>query len=174
MAPKWAWLLHSLLSGGENDSLDHSKTQIHPAYIMRYKLAVLVMVGLLSSPCLAQSSGCLPADDDAEQLKFYARALVSSTDPERIGLRNTLGLGALDSNKVVPVTDARSCAKVVSGLNLYRQTPSQVRRVHVVAMVRDGFMVFEPAPSGPQPASEWKPVYVLTKTFAVRTFVLAF
>jgi hypothetical protein len=134
-------------------------------------LSCIVCAGLAAN---AQSAGCLPSDVDTADLMYYARTLVSATDPERIGLRNALGFGALDSNKVVTVTDARTCAKVIDGLNAALQTPSRVRRVHVVAMVKDGFMVFEPAPSGPQPANEWKPAYVLTKTFTVRGSVLAF
>lgn len=141
---------------------------------MRYRIRIVAMSVLLSSASYAQSSGCLPADVDAVRLNAMARKLVSSTDSEVVRLRTVTGIGALDSNEVVAVTDSRKCLRAIDGANTYLQTPGRVRRVHLVALANIGFLLFEPAPSGPQPASEWKSVFVVTKTFAIRTAVEAF
>jgi hypothetical protein len=126
---------------------------------------------LLLSAQAAQSqttSTCLPADSDAVEFRSNVRELVTAVDPDRIAIRNQLGLKAMDSTRVVFVTDNTTCNKVASGLNTAFETPGLVRQLYVVAV---GTM-FAAADPG-HPMGEWLGTSSLDNKFKFKATVLS-
>lgn len=100
---------------------------------MWYILA-LGMVGLLAPGAVAdaETSGCLPSDDEATSLLSYAVELATSSDPEIVATREDYGILAVPESDVELVTDGQTCKKAAreykSAIGLSGQAPD----VHVV------------------------------------------
>jgi hypothetical protein len=107
--------------------------------------AVVCLLVMHAKPALGQS-GCLPTDSTALYFRTFAREFVSRTDPNAVLIRSGSIFRVTDSTKVVLVTNATTCARVVTGFNTNRRTPGATRRLHVVDMNKQGYLIFEPLP----------------------------
>ena len=101
-------------------------------------------------------TSCLPNSTAGLALRGYVRELVSTTDTQRIRLRNHLGLSKLDSTKVVLVSSASICTSVAGGINGALQTPGLIRQLYVVQAGR----VFAAQDPGHPAAEHWPTVVV--------------
>ncbi|MES3033663.1 MAG: hypothetical protein V4813_06665 [Gemmatimonadota bacterium] len=128
----------------------------------------------LASTADGQTNACLPRDDDALRLLGFARDLASATDAAESKVRTNVGLTLIDTTKVVRESDARACANAIAGINTDLNTPGQARAIHLVKLSTQGYLAFVPALAGAFPGSEYNPIFVLTKSGAVRTKILAF
>jgi hypothetical protein len=138
---------------------------------MRSIYAVLLLVFGIAQQSFGQS-GCLPADSTALYFRSFAREFVTRTDPDGVSTRNSSIFRPTDSTKVVLVSSAATCTKVVSGFNANRGTPGMARRLHVVDMNKQGYFIFEPIPPPAIPNTSWAIAFSMTKTFAVRTIFI--
>jgi hypothetical protein len=133
--------------------------------------AGILAVGMLVAGCstaLGQGpTQCRPPDVESTRLLSYVRKLVTTVDPERVALRTSLGLTAMDSLQVTLVTAKQVCAKAVQGMNQALKTGNLPRLVHVVTVGTD-FAVRDPD----APAGEYLPTMFLDKKFKYKSSVL--
>lgn len=127
---------------------------------MRYRLIPVLLIGV-TRPAAAQ---CRTPDRDTALLQTYFRRLVVTTDPQKVGVRNRLGLHAMDSTRVVAVTDPQVCARALVGLNEAMGTPARARRIDVVA-VGDDYAVRDLSGA----PGERRPTIILDRSFRRRT-----
>lgn len=114
------------------------------------------------------SSSCRASDTDAQRLLSYVRQLVATTDPTRTPLRTSLGLKAIDSSRVVMVTDNAVCNKVAQGINTAQGTPNLIRQLYVLD-VGTSYAAQDPT----HPSGEWWPIVTLDNKYKVLGVVLA-
>lgn len=127
-------------------------------------------------PCalVSQASSCRALGDDGVRLRSAARAFVGSTDSSDVAFRAGLGFSAMDSTRVVEQTDTRTCGKIATAVNAFLNTPGRARSVHVVALVNNGYFAFDPDAPPLKSPSEWRPIFVVSKQFAVLKAINAF
>jgi hypothetical protein len=114
-------------------------------------------------------SGCIPPDSNALYFRRYVRAFVTRTDPDGVTLRARSIFRITDSTKVVLVTSATTCTKVVTGFNANRGTPGMPRRLYVVDVNKLGYFIHEPLPPPTTPNTSPDIAFSMTKTFVVST-----
>lgn len=102
------------------------------------------------------------------EFRSYVRELVSTADPNRIGIRNHLGFKSMDSTRVLFVTDDATCNNVALGLNAAFATPGLVRQLYVVAV---GTLYAAADPTNPM--GEWLGTHSLDNKFKFKATVLA-
>jgi hypothetical protein len=113
------------------------------------------------------SSTCRTADPDGLRFRTFVRRVVSSSDPVLVQVRTDLGLRAMDSTRVVFVTDNTVCNKAALGINAAQGT-AYVRQMYVVA----AGTVYAAQDPG-HPSGEWWPTVTLDNKFKVLGVVLA-
>jgi hypothetical protein len=92
------------------------------------------------------SSGCLPADTTRAPARLaYLKDLVSSSDSDRVGHRQDLGLPRMNASKVVLVTKQRDCQNAVTALNNLRNESGKVRQIWLYMLGTSGYAVDDPS-----------------------------
>lgn len=120
-------------------------------------------------PAHAQTaSTCRASDANAVRLLSYVRQLVTSADPVRVQVRDSLGLPATRSSNVSLVTDNRVCAEVAQGVNAATGTSGLTRQLYVLKVGS-----YYAAQDPDHPSGEWWPTVSLDKQFHVLGVVLA-
>lgn len=137
-------------------------------------LAMLLLPGEDRRPsapptrAMALASTCKASDASALVLRSYLRTLVSTSDPERVALRNGIGLVASDSSKVMLVTTSRICDNVGTGINTAFKTPNLARSLYVFS-VGQSYVAQDPV----HPAGQWMPLIVVNSKYVYQGSVLA-
>lgn len=102
-------------------------------------------------------------------MRSFLRELAVTTQADLVQLRDSLRLKALDSTKVVLVTDNVICAKAAAGLNAHLGTPNLIRQLHVAKFGSD-FAIKDPD----NPEGEgWWPTITLDAKFKYKSSVLS-
>jgi hypothetical protein len=133
---------------------------------MHHKRQLLLAIPFVCSGALHAQSGCLPADSTALQVRDFARGFIASTEPAEAAQRDSSIFRATDTTKVVILTSAATCAKVVEGYNAKFGTPGAVRRLYVIDVNKTGFFVYEPQVLPPNLLA-YTAVYSMTKRFVL-------
>jgi hypothetical protein len=95
----------------------------------------LFIAACAGRPLSAQTATCLgTADDSSVRLRTYLRTLVSGSDESSVQMRAALGIATMDPAKVSVVTDARTCPKILTGVNSALKTPTVSRSMYVYAI----------------------------------------
>jgi hypothetical protein len=132
-------------------------------------LVVAAFCALGSTSASAQAgSTCRAADPDGLRFRSFIRQVVTSSDSLMIQARTTLGLRAMDSTRVVFVTDNVVCNKVAQGINTAQATPNLTRQLFVVSA---GTVYAAQDPS--HPSGEWWPTVTLDNKYKVLAVLLA-
>jgi hypothetical protein len=92
----------------------------------------------------------------------YFRDLLTTTDPARAAVRDSLGLTKTTASKVNLVTKAATCTSAVTALNAQRREPNTVRQVWVCTLGND-FAVEDPALV--VAPGEYRPIYLFSSKF---------
>ncbi len=118
------------------------------------KLRFMTMTGLLlvaavtsaqvSSVRGGASSQCLGPDEGSAALINWDKALITSTIPNLAALRDSAGLGGVDTSSVVLVTDPTTCASAASAVDKIMGVRSSGRLVYVVQAGTQRFTVKDP------------------------------
>ena len=131
-------------------------------------VVLAVMLGACAPlPANAQSgSGCRAADTVVvpEHLTYF-KDLLSTNDPARAAVRDSLGLAKTAVSKISLVTTTATCTSAVTALNTRRGEPNTVRQVWVYKLGND-FAVEDPALT--VPASEYRPIYLFSGSFVYK------
>ena len=129
---------------------------------------VLAVTAFAVSTAQAQTgSTCRPVDSDGLRFRTFVRRVVTSSDPVLVQVRTNLGLRAMDSTRVVFVTDNTVWNKAAQGINTAQGT-NYVRQMYVVT-AGTVYAVQDPG----HPAGEWWPTVTLDNKFKVLGLVLA-
>jgi hypothetical protein len=136
---------------------------------MRASILLIAKLLLASTESLLGQSGCIPADSTALYFRSFVRRFVTLRDSESALIRSGSIFRVTDSSKVVIMSNATTCARVVVGFNLNRGTPGRTRRLHVVDVNKQGYFVYEPSPPPAIASTSWRGAYSMTKTFVVST-----
>lgn len=134
------------------------------------RLIALVAACMVATiPANAQTaSTCRASDANAVRLLGYVRQLVTSADPVRVRVRDSLGLPATSSSNVSLVTDNLVCDKVAQGVNAATGTSGLTRHLYVLKVGP-----YYAAQDPDHPSGEWWPTVSLDKQFHVLGVVLA-
>lgn len=133
----------------------------------RFILTALI-VSLSATAADAQTSSCRAVDDHSNVMLGALRTLVTTTDPIRMQIRDTLGLSPTAPANVVVELDKRICDKIVAGMNSQLRTVGLARRLYVIKVGTDY------AASDPDHLSgEWMPVVTFDKTGKFKGVILA-
>ena len=137
---------------------------------VRARLFALFALGIVTTTTThgQAASSCLAQSADGLAFRGYVRELVSTTDTQRIRLRNHLGLSKMDSTEVVLVSSATICTSVAGGINGALQTPGLIRQLYVVQAGR----VFAAQDPG-HPAGEHWPTVVVDARYRFINAVMA-
>lgn len=130
-------------------------------------LAAFSTLGWTSASAQAAST-CRVADADGIRFRSFIRQVVTSSDTLMVQARTTLGLRAMDSTRVVFVTDNVVCNKVAQGINTAQATPNLARELFVVSA---GTLYAAQDPS--HPSGEWWPTVTLDNKYKVLAVLLA-
>jgi hypothetical protein len=135
-----------------------------PLAIIVLALSVQACAPLMLS---AQSgSGCRAADTvKVPEHLTYFRDLLTTTDPARVAVRDSLGLSKTTTSKINLVTKASTCTSAVTALNTQRGEPNIARQVWVYTLGSD-FGVEDPALS--VAPGEYHPIYLFTSRFVYK------
>lgn len=125
-----------------------------PVPVIRgFPAPMVLLVSLLTEACAtgiaaqAATSGCRAASADQVRTSrrlSYLKDLVSSSDPDHVQSRQTLGIPSMSSAKVKLVTRQQDCLAAVTAMNTYREEPGTVRQVWVYALGTAGYAVDDP------------------------------
>jgi hypothetical protein len=141
---------------------------------MRYILSTIagVLAALSAEQAGAQASSCQPAGPPLTTLLNFARSFVAPApdDSMELARRNRLGITSTRAQDVAAVSNSRTCSRVVDGINAHLGTPGTARRFHVVQLGREGYMAYDEYPL-PVGLLTYRPVYLLTRSFSVRTTI---
>jgi hypothetical protein len=132
-------------------------------------LVLAAYSALGSTSASAQTaSTCRVADADGLRFRSFIRQVVTSSDSLMVQARTTLGLRAMDSTRVVFVTDNVVCSRVARGINTAQTTPNMTRQLFVVSA---GTVYAAQDPS--HPSGEWWPTVTLDNKYKVLAVLLA-
>lgn len=135
---------------------------------MRKYLAALALSALAMNIGSAQSSStCRPSDADGIRFRSFVRTVVSSSDPWMVQARTHLGLKAMDSTRVVFVTDNAICNRAAQGINTAQATPNLVRQLFVV-VVGNVYATVDPG----HPSGEWWVTVTLDNKYKLMALLL--
>jgi hypothetical protein len=95
------------------------------------------------------TSGCRPADTRYVPRRLsYFHDLLTTTDPARVPVRDSLQLAGVKASQIKLVTTTSICTRAVSALNAQRQEPGKVRQVWVYTL-GSNYAVEDPADQEP-------------------------
>ena len=94
--------------------------------------------------------------------------MVVATDTGTVNLRTWLGLTAMDSSLVVPVTTTSICNSVALGMNTAYKTSGLVRQLYVIKLGTH-YVAQDPG----HPSDEWWPAVALDSVYHVTGTVLS-
>jgi hypothetical protein len=97
----------------------------------------------------------------------YVTQLVTSADPVRVQIRNSLGLPATNASKVSLVSDNTVCNKIAQSLNTATGTSGLTRQLYVIKVGS-----YYAAQDPDHPSGEWVPTVSLDKLYHVLGVVL--
>ena len=122
---------------------------------------MLTMIAWAPPSLVAQSSGCRPADTVAVPRRLsYFRDLLTTTDPARVAVRDSLGLSATNVNKINLVTKNSTCVNAVNAMNTQRQQSGKVRQVWVYTL-GNNYAVEDPADQEP---GQYRLIYLFSNS----------
>ena len=133
--------------------------------------AVMTLASLLATATPSRGgaqSACRAASDTAAVLKSYLSDLVTTADSSRASLRAKFGLPAIDSTRIIAVTDPRICRKLVDAMNATFRTLGLARQIYVFR-VGETYAVQDPT----HPVGEYTPTVVFDGQFHYTGSVLA-
>lgn len=124
-----------------------------------------------SPPAVSQpASGCRATDAVVvPRHLLYFRDLLTSTDSERVSVREHFGLPAASANKVNLVTKAATCVNAANALNTHRGEAGTDRFVWVYTLGTNAFAVEDP--SIPAGQGEYTPIYIFSKTWTYKVTI---
>jgi hypothetical protein len=129
--------------------------------LLRWTVSALVIALIAPASVVAQSSGCRPADTMTVPKRLaYFRSLLTTTNPARIAVRDSLGLSAASASKINLVTKASTCVSAVNALNAQRQETGKVRQVWVYTL-GNNYAVEDPADQDPD---QYTLIYLFSNT----------
>ena len=132
---------------------------------------ILVLIGILTialNNADAQSTSTCRTDTDGLHFRSFIRKVVTSSDPLMVQARTALGLRAMDSTRVVFVTDNVVCNKAAQGINTAQATPNVIRQLFLVS----AGTVYAAQDPG-HPSGEWSPTVTLDNKYKVLAVLLA-
>jgi hypothetical protein len=133
----------------------------------RLLFLTLFAIGWSSAETQA-SSTCRSVNADGLRFRSFIRKVVTSTDTLMVQARANLGLRAMDSTRVVFVTDNTVCNKAAQGINTAQGTSNLVRQLFVVS----AGIVYAAQDPG-HPSGEWWPTVTLDNKYKVLAVLLA-
>jgi hypothetical protein len=133
---------------------------------MHHKRLLLLVIHFACASALHAQSGCLPADSTALQVRGFARRFVSNPDPSYVTLRAGGIFRATDTTKVVVLTTAATCARLVEGYNTKFGTPGAIRRLYLIDVNKTGFFIYEPRVLPPNLLTH-SVIYSMTRRFVL-------
>lgn len=112
-------------------------------------LGAVGLLSLAAAPAAAQASGCRPADTLYVPRRLsYFRDLLTTTDPARVAVRDSLKLASASASKINLVTKTSTCTSAVTALNTQRQEAGKVRQVWVYSL-GNNYAVEDPTDQSP-------------------------
>lgn len=131
----------------------------------------LALISCSTQVSVAQgASGCRAMTDRVQGKIDYVKELVSSTDTNRVAMRQSLGVAQASASKVTLVTKTSTCQSAVTGLNTILGTPGIARQVYVIA-TGNGYAVDDPSLDVLGRGAD---LFFLTKTFGYQAIVNGF
>jgi hypothetical protein len=113
------------------------------------------------APSSTGRSQCRPPDEYAEALMINVKDLINPRFPGLAGLRDTVGLGGVDTSSVVLVTDRTTCARAASVLDSLANVRNSGRLVWVVRAGAQRYIVKDPDVT----AGEWGTSWIFDSHF---------
>jgi hypothetical protein len=114
-----------------------------------------------TTPIPAQAtSGCRPEDAlYVPRRLVYFRDLLTTTDPARAAVRDSLQLAPVKADDIKLVTKTSTCTRAVSALNTQRQEPGKARQVWIYSF-GNNYAIEDPADQAP---GQDHPIYIFSK-----------
>ena len=94
--------------------------------------AILVAIVGGAPTVAAQTSKCMPADSNSDNVIGVMQNVVTRTDAGSVRLRQRLGLAQLPASQVTLVANATTCTKAAQAVDQRSGTPNPNRKVYVV------------------------------------------
>ena len=113
------------------------------------------------APSSTGRSQCRPPDEYAEALILNVKDLINTRLPGLAGLRDSVGLGGVDTSSVVLVTDRVTCAKAASVFDSLANVRDSGRLVWVVRVGTQRYVVKDPDWT----AGEWWTTWIFDARF---------
>ncbi len=97
-------------------------------------LAFVVGARLALAPSVSAQSGCLAPDDTSARIANYVSFILTDTSQESARARDTLRIPGVQPSQIAPVTDSRTCSKIVSFFDHFEGVTRSGRRVYAYSV----------------------------------------
>jgi hypothetical protein len=129
-----------------------------------FRLAAQIVAGLIlwQAPAAAQSA-CLAPNDTSVAIANWMSGLLTDSRAEAVAERDSVGLTGVQPSQVVPVSDSRTCSKIVTTLDHYEGVTRANRTVYAYSVGSSRFIVQDPNLR----SGQWTPIFLLNSTYKI-------
>jgi len=119
-------------------------------------------------PASTQVATCLQPDAESKALRTFIVGIVTGVTADTRLLRESNGIPNSTADRVVQVTDARTCRQALDAMNAVLETPARPRELYVYE-VGDEYAVQNAVAT---PGAHYHPVLFFTKDWVLRVALL--
>jgi len=107
---------------------------------------------LVLAPTLSAQSGCRARDDTSSRIEHYVTS---------VRARDSLGIATVQPSQIAPVTDSRTCSKIVTFFDHFEGVTRRGRRVYAYSIGPTRFVAQDPNFK----SGQWTPLMFLDQTY---------
>jgi len=116
---------------------------------------------LVLAPTLSSQSGCRAPDDTSARIVNYVTFLLTDTSRASARARDSLGIATAQLIQITPVTDSRTCSKIVAFFDHFEGVTRSGRRVYAYSIGPTRFVAQDPNFK----SGQWTPLMFLDQTY---------
>src|SRR6266566_2142322 len=124
-------------------------------------LAFVVGARLALAPSVSAQSGCLAPDDTSARIANYVSFILTDTSQESARARDTLRIPGVQPSQIAPVTDTRTCSKIVTFFDHFEGVTRTGRRVYAYSIGPTRVVTQDPNFK----SGQWAPLMFLGRTY---------
>jgi len=116
---------------------------------------------LVLAPTLSAQSGCRARDDTSSRIEHYVTFVLTDTSQASVRARDSLGIATVQPSQIAPVTDSRTCSKIVTFFDHFEGVTRRGRRVYAYSIGPTRFVAQDPNFK----SGQWTPLMFLDQTY---------
>jgi hypothetical protein len=127
---------------------------------MRGRLTLAAVLVLAPAPTVSAQSGCLAPDETSARIVTYVTFILTDTSQASARARDSLGISGVEPSQIAPVTNTRTCSKIVTFFDHFEGVTRSGRRVYAYSV---GSTIVAQDPNFK--SGQWTPLMFLDQTY---------